>query len=296
VSLVALAAAKLAAPRGVLLAAGLLALSPTQIHFAGMASTECLSTLLMGALIATVMAWQPARSARRQLPVLVGLGLLGGVGMLTRSNFVALLGLTLPVLALSTTRGSGGSRWLQLLLPLGISVACVAPWLIRNYLAFGSLLYSTKSGLNLLAGFSDTATGGFTLSAVPCLEYPEYTEVSRSAIYRGMAFEWIAAHPGEAVLLVVKKFLLFLNPFPATVAVAGPVWWAIGCYNAVLLGVGLAAIPRALGTAHGRLLVCMLLGYSLPVLLTFALTRFRVPVEPTLAVLSAFWLHHPQRR
>lgn len=273
--------------RGAWLAGLLLALAPTQILFTGMASTECLSVLLWAAFLALLGELASPRRQEARVATLIGLGLIGGLGALTRSNFLSLLLLT--TLALGAVAGRSRAR-LHMGIPLGIAGLCLFPWLGRNLVVFGAPLYATNGGLNLLVGFSEHATGGFTLAGVPCLKYPEYTERARDTIYRAMAMDWIGSHPVQSLWLTIVKLARLVNPFPA--GHAGLTFWASGCYNLVFLGAAALGSARGLSSSSAQsrlvwLTLVALLGYALPIVFAFAITRFRVPMEPALALLAA---------
>ncbi|MFW9995570.1 MAG: glycosyltransferase family 39 protein, partial [Candidatus Odinarchaeota archaeon] len=89
-------------------------------------------------------------------------------------------------------------------------VMTILPWLIRNFIAFGRLVFSTNGGINLYIGNNPESTG--TWMAIP----PELAniadEITRDAVARDLAINYIFTHPVETVLRIpVKLFYALLD-------------------------------------------------------------------------------------
>jgi len=169
------------------------------------------------------------------------------------------------------------------LAPAAIVLLGLAPWLIRNYLVFGEVIYECKVGLNMVIGFNDQADGSFSLLGVPDLDSSQFTELQRDHVYRHLAATWISEHPGRSLLLMGRKMILFWNPVPALwggIVAMGATAWTLS--SLVLAAIGLLAGYRR--HPGSRFLIYAILAYVLPISLAFSITRFRVPIEAALAI------------
>lgn len=117
-------------------AAAFVAFLPTQAQLAGAINNDALSTLVCAALFwrlgLLVKNGQDVRGA-------VVLGVLLGVGLLTKLSVLQLLPAVLLAYALAKAAGRPGV-WRGLGIALGLGVLLASPWLVRNTLLYGDPL------------------------------------------------------------------------------------------------------------------------------------------------------------
>jgi Dolichyl-phosphate-mannose-protein mannosyltransferase len=276
----------------------LAALSPSLLYYVGSIGTETLVALcLVWALDGFVVsrkAWTDdatTPSARWWSSVALGFPLLAGALTRTLLLPVGLVLLASLGRAVHVRFGSLRRAIQACLLPAAIVVLGLAPWLIRNYLVFGEVIYEGKVGLNMAVGFNDQADGTFSFRGVPDFDASKFTELQRDHLYMRLASTWISEHPGRSLLLIARKLTLFWNPVPALrggiVAMGGTAWTL--CFL-VLAAMGLFLTYRR--RAGSRVITYATLAYVLPISLAFSITRFRVPLEAVLAIPAGAAVDH----
>jgi 4-amino-4-deoxy-L-arabinose transferase-like glycosyltransferase len=146
VILTAMVAARMAGRAAGLAAGGLVAVYPPLLANDGVPLTEPLALALMLGVVLALMARQPAT-----------VGVLSGLLVLTRPSAQLLV----PVVAIWL--GVVGVPWRRVLVCVAVAGAVVAPWLVRNEIAFGKPVLVTSNGFNLAAVYSPLAirTGHF---------------------------------------------------------------------------------------------------------------------------------------
>lgn len=174
-------------------------------------------------------------------------------------------------------------------------------WGIRNRLLFGQWIWSSTSfGYNFYVGFNPVATGSF-------MPQPPYPPLDRAT---DMALEFIWAHPGRALELVVWKLVRFWEI--SRPDQFGP-WWLLW-QEWILMPLGLVAFVAVLGrvaralwrerwplflnSAEATLFnVAFMLIYFLAFTAVFYVftPRFRLPAMP-LIVLAGVWCLEEARR
>ncbi len=195
---------RLAGPNGGLIAILPVAIYPALLEYTGMLMTEPLGTAL---LAATMLAYMRACERSRPWPwALAGLGL-GALAML-RPEYLLLV-VVLPALALAHLRqgpglGLGRRQLGPAALMLGCAVLVIAPWTVRNYVAFERLVpISTGGGQVLYEGsYLDAGPDPEDFTAEFLAAYPwirRQLAPLPGPIYRGQAAAVLAhrEHPGE---------------------------------------------------------------------------------------------------
>ncbi len=311
VAAVVVAGARLGGARVAWCAGVVMALWPNLvIHTSAMLSETlfiALFTVTLAALLHVADAerwWSPAL-------VLAGLGLGACTLVRPQSTFLAL-----PAIALAWALTSWGWRtWCARVgaLVVGVMVV-VAPWTVRNAVVLdGFVPVSTNTGDNLCIGFNPDTTGGFM--AAPYCETGEFyvqgiaQELRRDSEARALAIDWATANLAELPELSVRKLAItyandrdglralesfeqdrFLSDTARrTLGVLVDVYFFSVLALAVLgLGLGAARGWRERRVEPARLLVVLvtLTAVLVPVL-SFADTRFKVPVAPCFALLAA---------
>lgn len=186
--------------RAALLATFSWSLFPPAILFTNFLMSESVFTFLF---LLTIFLL--CRAGPKQYTALLALGLL--IGILTLMKPGAFLLALVPILLLHTLRLS--SRMIGVLL-FGLAAA-VAPWVIRNFVTFGTFSLSSNGGINLLIGNHPDATGGYNLSFDTSILEGTTNEFEADARARRVAWEFIKNNPGEFAVNAIKKAAHFFE-------------------------------------------------------------------------------------
>jgi hypothetical protein len=186
----------------------------------------------------------------------------------------------------------------------GVTAALLfAPWSYRSFVQFDRfVLVSANGGVNLWMGNNPASSGGYM--DLPATKFP--TEADRDHYYGRTALRFICAHPGTYLRLALRRALITYDREtigvvwnePGLRAVGGlatvqnlkrlssAYWWLLLVLGAI--GIVLALRQRALALFWPLLLT---LGYFavFPVL-TVAMDRYHLPVDPLLAIFAAYAL------
>jgi hypothetical protein len=161
-----------------------LAVWPTAIMLSWLPSKELLcQPLLLGA----VYAFRQARP--------VASGALVGLATLTYSAMVVF-----PAVFVLER------NWRRLAIVTAVMLTVTAPWVTRNALVLGVPLLGSNGGINLFIGNNAEATGLF---AEPKLD--STGELDRDVEARRKAIDWITSHPADALLLSMKKVIMYFG-------------------------------------------------------------------------------------
>ena len=291
-----------------LASAALVALDPTLIAYSHYLWSETLFLpLFVGALLLSLDAAKTGSPQRAALA-----GLLLGLGCLIKVLPVYFA----PVLALwiwwHAPEESRPHR--AALALLAASLLAIVPWSVRNTATYGHfVLIETTTGKNLVRGNNASGPANWdwgtprrprgVLQAAGCSE-PD--PISLDACLKRSGLQAIAGHPGRFLRQAGTKLADLFNPtsflvrhirrgiygqWPAGVALG--VILLVAAFNVTVIGLG------TIGWIHGpagplRRLVLLFTFYTLAVhVVTFAMSRFRLPLEPFLAVGTALVLAAP---
>jgi hypothetical protein len=228
--------------------------------------------------------------------------LLGGGLFLGLTGLLAPNLLLLPVLffLVEWVRGAGRRREMVRggLILAAVGLACVTPWLVRNYLVLGGFVpIRSNFGLELAVGNRPGADGytyapGFNAMHPfgSLAEQARLLRVGELAYMRekqGEALRWIADNPGNFVRLTLRRAWLFwTGPHEPWRDVERPHFPAR--LSSLLALVAVAELMRLLrrGQPAGRLLGCALLAVALPYFVTHVEMRYRLPVSSLFALLA----------
>ena len=232
-------------------------------------------------------------------------GLFIGYATLTRS-----LALLVPILffgwwALKKGKGvlkaSVLKKGLVFLLFMGLAIA---PWTVRNYMEQKTLVVvDTISGLNLLIGNNEFATGKFTndIVKVPAFNQAKRegaTDAERDQMMKKAAVQWIVEHPGKFLDLSLGRLGMYLTISEDWISIPYH-WERISFYSNgynqfthwILIGLGLIGIVWILIKKRSALLPVGLAVYFFSVLSVFYFqTRYRLPAMPFVILLAAYVL------
>lgn len=236
-------------------------------------------------------------------------GAVAGLAILTRSVGVA-LGAVSAALALWAIVAGTASARVAVSRLAAFAAACLivlAPWLTFTTRVAGGPLLDTTSGMNVLLGNHDGATGRLAMSDDAPLRQAHVagarSEADASARAMRAGLGWAAAHPGAWLRLAVAKVgYLFGLEGREHAWVYGQGYfgarasWAVTAWGAALMlafpclvVAALAGLVRARGPlepVHVALAAFVVATAALHVV-SFAESRFHLPLVPVLAVAAS---------
>jgi 4-amino-4-deoxy-L-arabinose transferase-like glycosyltransferase len=241
-------------------------------------------------------------------------GLLTGLLMYERGT----MGLFFP-LALLWVRRAGHlawPRWIRQSAVYGLVVVLlIVPWMVRNALVHGRVVFMTTTWIALWQGNNEAATGAeFTADGRPMKSaYPPELaerlqgagELEQAAVFRDAALAFIRAHPLRVVELYVRKLGFFWWRSPTTGIRYPPAWltayqaWYLVFIGCAALGFVRLARGEPGPAAVARLLVWLAVAFSLGQAVFYVAGRHRWTIEPVLGLLTAAgigWLWHRWRK
>jgi 4-amino-4-deoxy-L-arabinose transferase-like glycosyltransferase len=188
------------------------AVHPLLIYFTSMIYPECLILCLTAVVFLLVNEASESRRIRDVLPI----GLVLSILVYLRPSMLT-FGLMLCIwiwLTYETIR----KRLLTCICLVVVMALAIAPWSIRNYLAFDEFIWmATEGGVTFWASNNPLATGGWVepspatwLGPNPPVDlrgWPELTETESEARFLNAAREWIRDHPGEFLSLLPRKLV-----------------------------------------------------------------------------------------
>lgn len=174
--------------------------------------------------------------------------------------------------------------------------ALIAPWIVRNYLTFGTFIFLRDNfGAELRLGNGNGANGTWmeylhpTQDFYAMRQYQTMGELPYIAMRKQEALDYIRSDYSRFVVLCVKRFVYFWSGPPK----ATQPWWlnqvknALYLTSSVLMFWGLA---RALWRRRpgSWLLFWLILLYPAIYYFVFPAPRYRVPIEPEISILAVF--------
>jgi len=177
-----------------------------------------------------------------------------------------------------------------------VFLACITPWLVRDYRTFGRFIFMRDNfGAELRLGNGDGADGTLMLHLDPphdpsaMRQFESMGELNYIAMRKQQAIEYIKADYGRFAGLCLKRFVYFwASPTKPT----QPEWLAplkqslfLASSILALWGIGLALLRRRPGA---WLLFWLVLLYPAIYYVVYAIPRYRHPIEPELTILCVF--------
>ncbi len=230
-------------------------------------------------------------------------GLLWGIAALNSTVLLSFL----PAAGLWAwfRRAKRGKRSLaKLVVTAAVFFACIAPWLVRNDQTFGQFIFIRDNfGAELRLGNGNGANGTWmeylhpTQDAYALRQYQAMGELAYIAMRKRQALEYIRADYARFAGLCVKRFVYYWDGPPK----ATQPWWLGDVKNclflasSVLMFWGLARALRQRRPGAWLLLWLMLL-YPAVYYIVFPSPRYRVPIEPEMAILVVFVLTEAGRK
>jgi 4-amino-4-deoxy-L-arabinose transferase-like glycosyltransferase len=279
-----------------LLAAGLIAFNPFLIYFSALILSETLFTALLtwGMLLLigrrtflwggiTLAASVSVRPAAFFLPLLIG--------FVTSCN---------QYKRITPNKGLAGSALFFLL-----TLAVLTPWAVRNRVVLGEWIWlTTNSGITRYDGFNPNATGA---SDQRFLQHQEMdnlrsmNELERDELLSRQASDWInktwKTEPGRLITLTLTKIARTWSPVPLSAEFGSrkiyqfaAMIYSIPFDILIIVGLLWGKIPVRIKI----FLIVPAVYFTLVHALSVGSLRYRIPVEPILALLAAlaaekFW-------
>jgi hypothetical protein len=179
-----------------------------------------------------------------------------------------------------------------------VFIACVAPWIVRNYETFGKFIFIRDNfGAELRLGNGNGADGTWmqylhpTQDLYAMRQYTAMGELAYVAMRERQALDYIEADYGRFAVLCLKRFIYFWAGPPRL----AQVWWLAQVKNSLFLassvlmfwGLGRALRRRKPGAWP---LFWMILLYPAIYYGVFPGQRYRHPIEPVMTILGVYLL------
>jgi 4-amino-4-deoxy-L-arabinose transferase-like glycosyltransferase len=259
-------------------------------------STRWIWETSLAALLLTVLVWLSLQleEARGLMPW-AGFGVLWGVAALTNTSLLAILpaaGLWVWYRRSKAEKSSLGG----VVLAAVFFAATIAPWLVRNYQAFGRFVFIRSNfGAELRLGNGPWAEGLWmqwlhpTQDVLELRRYQQLGELEYVAARKQEAVQWITADYSRFLWVSAKRFIFYWAglPRPGTNAVLASLKNSLFLASSVLAFWGLGrAIRKKVPGAW--LFFGVILSYSFVYYIVFPHPRYRHPIEPELLMLIVY--------
>lgn len=281
-------------------AGAFVALDPLFVYFTGLILSET--------LFAALLTWGVACLAHGTSPMAAPPGWRSsviwwlGVALLIASIYVRPSAIVLPTLlvagaiALETSSinfAPARRRVPAITLVACLNLAALLPWAGRNRALLGRWIFTTTNdGFTLYDAWHPRSTGASdqaVLKELPLLA--NLDEVQRSDYLRRLAIDALAADPWRQVQLTAVRLGRLWSPVPLSAEYGSRRAYVLGAAAHAVPLFALALVGFARSGAISRRGKLYLLLPAIAVTVTYGLTvgslRYRVPVQPMLAVLAA---------
>lgn len=273
------------------------AVYPELVHYAVQPWSETLFIFLVFATILSLWHWDGKH--HYCWPVITGVLL--GLAALTRSSGLFLVPAVIVWRIVHVRQSAPVLR--HAVLCVASCAIVIAPWTIRNYVRFAHFVpIDTNGGVNFFIGNNPKATGAFEWALPPGTVWNQPSpnganeiQASKCGYEEGLRFN--LEHPGRAGGLLFRRCYYLLRPPYWTISLTdGPlktsakvVWCMMYTFIAAA---SLLVAPVYLARQWRRIALPMLaiVALSLPYLLTFGATRYRLPIEPFMCMISVYVL------
>ena len=230
-------------------------------------------------------------------------GLLWGITALSSTSLLSFL----PAAGLWAwiRRAKRGKRSLAgVALASAIFFACITPWLVRNQKTFGPFIFIRDNfGAELRLGNGPGADGTWmeylhpTQDVYAMRQYQAMGELAYIAMRKQQAIDYIRADPARFAELCAKRFVYFWAGPPK----ATQPWWMNDLKNALYLASSILmfwGLGRALRHHKSGAWLLFWLMILVPAVyyIVFPTPRYRVPIEPEIAILCVFLLTEARKK
>jgi 4-amino-4-deoxy-L-arabinose transferase-like glycosyltransferase len=220
----------------------------------------------------------------------IGFGMLWGVALLTNTSLLSFLPAS-GLWVLYRRWKSGKPLIAGVAVAAVFFVATIAPWLVRNYEAFGKFVFIRSNfGAELRLGNGPGADGTWmsylhpTQNALALKQYEDMGETAYVAERKRQAMDFIRADYGRFIWISVKRFVYYWAGRPRS---SGMVDNSAFLASSILAfwGLGRALRKRRPGA---WLFFWLMLCYPAIYYFVYPHSRYRHPIEPVMAILIAY--------
>jgi hypothetical protein len=267
-------------------AAALVAFNPFLIYFSGLILSETVST--------AALAWATWLLAKR---CSIAGGIVMLLAVLVRPSALGLAPILAAVAAMAATNSPAAPAYRfvpvarQTLIVAAIVCLGLVPWAYRNHRVVGNWIWTTtNAGITLYDGFNPTATGASDQRFVTALpQLRSMNEVERSQYLSSEARRWARENVARLPRLAVAKIARLWTPVPLSADFGRPLYRAISALYAIPFDILLIAglYSRGLTRSAKLMLLTPAIYFTIIHALSVGSLRYRVPVEPELAVIAA---------
>lgn len=252
-------------------------------------------TSLSALVLATIIWLSLVMEERDGLVPWIQFGLLWGIAALTNPSLLSFL----PAAGLWIwyRRAKHGKQSLAgVVLASAVFLACITPWMMRDYRTFGKFVFIRDNfGAELRLGNGNGADGTWmeylhpTNDVYAMRQFQQMGEVAYIAMRKQEAVDFIRADYGRFLSLSVKRFVYFWAGSPKSTR---PPWLneaknSLFLASSVLTFWGLARALR-LGKPGAQLLFWLILLFPVAYYVVFPMPRYRHPIEPEMTILCVF--------
>lgn len=173
---------------------------------------------------------------------------------------------------------------------------CLSPWLVRNYLTFGKLVFVRDDfGYELRLGNNPGADGRLMAYLQPNLNklelerYRSMGEMAYEERCKRLAFDWIRQNPGRFAVISLKRLFYYWNNTVKDTNSTAPVDFRTSGFLASSV-LAIWGLIRALQTHKPGAWLFLWLVFAYPTVYYFVFpgARYRHPIEPELLILAVF--------
>ena len=254
----------------------------------------------LSALLVAVIFWLTLTMEDRDgLKPWLWFGLLWGIAALNSTVLLAFL----PASGLwawyhRAKRRKPSSSLAGVVLASVVFLACITPWMVRNYQTFGKFIFIRDNfGAELRLGNGNGADGTWmqylhpTQDLYAMRQYTSMGELAYIAMRKRQAVDYIKADYGRFAVLCVKRFVYFWAGPPRL----AQIWWLAQVKNSLFLASSVLMF-WGLGRALRRhkpgawLLFWLILLYPAIFYVVYPGQRYRHPIEPEMTILGVYLL------
>ena len=297
-----------------LIAAGLVAIYAYFIYYSGALMTEpfYIVAILSVLYLAIQISDQTDRLSQQRVLQLVGLGLILGAAVLLRQLFLLFIPFLLAWMVWRSRKQNPQQWILQLALPVIIVAAMILPFTAYNYSRFGQVvLLNTNAGYAFFwgnhpiygtkfVGILPPEVGSYEGLIPTELRSLDEAALEKALMQRGLQF--VLDDPGRYLLLSFSRIPVYFQFWPSKESSLVSNISRVGSFGILwpFMLYGLALVPfsgYAKKPGHSAWMLMLFIGvYSLIHLLTWALIRYRLPVDAVLLIFAAYGLADLYRR
>jgi hypothetical protein len=262
----------------------------------------------LSALLVAVIFWLALTMEDRAglLPWLE-FGLLWGIAALNSTvllSFLPASGLWAWYRCAKRHKASLSSSLTGAVLASAVFLACIAPWLVRNYETFGKFIFIRDNfGAELRLGNGNGADGTWmqylhpTQDLYAMRQYSSMGELAYIAMCKRQAVDYIKADYPRFAVLCLKRFVYFWAGPPRL----AQIWWLAQLKNSLFLASSVLmfwGLARALRRRKpgAWLLFWLILLYPAIYYVVYPGQRYRHPIEPAMTILGVFLLTEARRK